>query len=210
MLRAMKRARNKRVLVSRGSAKEEEHSEEPKKVDPLVAYSEHTVSSFQESVVQSHRLMSADIRWVRNYAISHPQLQEHHPALVEKLTKIDDSSFKILGEAKSVDRRLQTQLQKTKKAAAAKAQGMLPRSTHLKNSARQEAGKLKASSLAMYHQDFKAARQALKDEGYTGSLKLKKGMPMHTKMLELKEKRVSGLVASGGGGSQAPALGEGS
>ena len=202
----MKRARHKRVLVSRGSVKEEEHSEEPKKVDPFVAYSEHTVSSFQESVVQSHRLMSADIRRVRNYAISCPQLQERHPLLVEKLSKIDDSSFKILGEAKSVDRRLQTQLQKTKKAAEAKAQDK-SRSTRLKNAARQEAGKLKAGSLTMYHQDFKAARQALKDEGYTGSLKLKKGMPMHTKMLELKERRVAGVAASGGAGSQAAAPG---
>ena len=176
----------------------------------MVAYAEQTVSSFQESVVKSQHLLSADIRWVRNYAVTCPQLQEHHPVLVEKLNKIDDLSFKILGEAKSVDRRLQTQLQKTKKATAAKAQGTLPRGGRLKNTARQAAGKLKAASLEMCHQDFKAARQALKDEGYTGSLKLKKGMPMHTKMLELKERRVPGVAALGAAGSQAAVPGGGS
>ena len=100
-----------------------------------------------------------------------------------------------------MNRRLQIQLQRTKKAAATKAQNKLPQCRRPKNAARQEAGKLKASSLAVYHQRFRAALQALKDEGYTGSLKLKKGMPMHTKMLELKAKRMAGVSASSGAGS---------
>ena len=97
-------------------------------------------------------------------------------------------------------RRLQSQLQKAKKAAAAKTQNTGPHK-RVKNAARREAGKLKAASLATYHQDFRAARQALKDEGYTGSLKLKKGLAMHTKIVELKQRRLAGATASGSASS---------
>ena len=58
--------------------------------------------------------------------------------------------------------------------------------------------------MTTYHQDFRAARQSLKDENYTGSFKLKKGMPMHTKMVELELRRVTGAAAPGIAGAAGP------
>ena len=67
-----------------------------------------------------------------------------------------------------------------------------------KSLARQNAGKIKAASFTSWTNDFKAAREALKQEGYKGSLKLKKGMPMYEKIQEIKKQRVAQASAASG------------
>ena len=56
-----------------------------------------------------------------------------------------------------------------------------------KSDARRAAGKRKADSLTSWRAEFTAARKALQDTGYTGSLCLKKGMPMYTKIQEIRQ-----------------------
>ena len=65
-----------------------------------------------------------------------------------------------------------------------------------KSAGRKEVGRLKAESLRLWRQDFSAAREALKREGYKGSLKLKKGMPMYTKIEEMREARAANQARS--------------
>ncbi len=102
----------------------------------------------------------------------------------------------MFGQTKQLGRRFRTQLQKVKKKSAATTQktySIKPKSTK-----RREAGTIKAALLAVYHQDFRAARQALKNEGYKGSLKMKKGMAMHTKIAELRKARAAGGSSASG------------
>ena len=113
-------------------------------------------------------------------------LREHYPSLVE-----------VLEQTKRVDRRFQTQLQKvTKKSTQARFAHAVKKKE--KSAARQQAGKTKAVALAAWRKDFRDARQALKDEGYKGSLKLKKGLPMHTKIVELQKARAAAASAPSG------------
>ena len=77
-----------------------------------------------------------------------------------------------------------------------------------KSSARQNAGKRKTASLTEWRADFSAARMALKEGGYKGSLVLKKGMPMYMKIQELRHARAalpSAYMSSGSGATAAQA-----
>ena len=56
-----------------------------------------------------------------------------------------------------------------------------------KSAARQAAGKHKAVSLEEWQKDLSDARKALKDEGYTGSLRLKKGTPLFQKIQSIRQ-----------------------
>ena len=67
----------------------------------------------------------------------------------------------------------------------------------MKSAARRQAGKLRAEALTSWRQEFKAAREALKEEGYKGSLKLKKGMPMYNKIQEVRKGRAAAASAGG-------------
>ena len=65
------------------------------------------------------------------------------------------------------------------------------RTIAMKSIARKEAGKVQAASLTSWRQDFRAARDALKQEGDTGSLKLRKDMPMYAKIQQVRRARIS-------------------
>ena len=71
-----------------------------------------------------------------------------------------------------------------------------------KSKKRQDAGKNKASSLALWRAECAEARQALKDEGYTGSLKFKKGLPLYEKIREIRQAALSGSAQGGAGSAQ--------
>ena len=66
----------------------------------------------------------------------------------------------------------------------------------------------KPASLTEWRADFSAARKALKEGGYKGSLVLKKGMPMCMKIQELRHARAalpSAYMSSGSGATAAQA-----
>ena len=60
---------------------------------------------------------------------------------------------------------------------------------------RQAAGKRKTTSLTAWHTEFSEARQALKDEGYTGTLQLEKGLRVYEK---ITERRPAQLIQAAG------------
>ena len=70
--------------------------------------------------------------------------------------------------------------------------------TVMKSAARKEAGKVKAASLTSWKQDVKAACEALKQEGYKGSLNLKKGSRLYAKIEVMRKGQAA---ASGSGAS---------
>ena len=178
-----------RSAKSSGSVKEEQPAEpQPShKANPIVAYMEGSSNAFQTQVAQPMKALFAEMRNMRNYIVVSGDLSEKHPKLVEMAQKVDDESWRLLENTKRVDRRLRTQQQKVSKKFAARP----VYTTVMKSTARKEAGKLKAASLTMWRQDFSTARDALKQEGYKGSLKLKKGMPMYAKIEELRKSRIA-------------------
>ena len=60
----------------------------------------------------------------------------------------------------------------------------------MKSKARQDAGKRKSGSLKDWQRDVADACKQLRDQGYKGSLKLKKGSPVYDKAQELKQLRL--------------------
>ena len=117
-------------------------------------------------------------------------LQGHHAGFVEKLREIDDEAWMVMEH-----RRFQTQLKNVTK----KSRNDDARRTGIKkpkSAARQEAGKSKVASLISWQQDVRAAKNALAAEGYQGSLKLAKGMPMHQKTMELQKARATSVSAA--------------
>ena len=165
---------------------------------------ERSNSCFEEHVVQPLRSVFADIRSVRNYVASSTDLQTQHGGLGESLRKIDDTMWKVVSDTKQIGRRFKCQVTKVKKKMAPTARLTTKPS---KSAARQEAGKLKADSLTAWKQDIKTAVAALKEEGYKGSLKFKKGMPVHTKIIELQKARLSGVSSSPGASGSASVVG---
>lgn len=180
-----------RAAKSAGAAQVEQPTEaqsSPKK-DPIVAYMESSSNDFQNQVAQPMKALFGGIRDMRNYIVCSGELQEKHPKLIEMVNKVDDETWKLLGNTKRVERRFRTQQDKVCKKISATARPAY--TTKPKSTARKEAGKLKAASLTTWRQDFRVAREALKQEGYAGSLKLKKGMPMYTKIEEVRKSRVA-------------------
>ena len=143
---------------------------------------EQSNTCFKDGVVAPLQSIVQDIRSIRNYAmLQGKDVEERHKGFVEKLKRIDDEAGKVIDQTRRVSRRFQTQLQKVKtksEAAARKRWQAKP-----KSAARQEAGKMKAASLKAWHEQVRIAKQTLKAEGYEGSFNLKKGMPMHKKIL---------------------------
>ena len=155
----------------------------------VVDYMERTNDYFEDQVKTPLRDIFAHIRGMRNYAVTSNDLQENHQDLVEEIKKIDEEVWKVIQGTQQTSRRLKGQLLKVKKKTAP---GPRPSGRPSKSIKRQEAGKLKAASLTLWLQDCASAREALKKEGYKGSLKVKKGTPVHDKILELQKSRLAG------------------
>lgn len=59
-----------------------------------------------------------------------------------------------------------------------------------RSAARRLAGMVKAASLVQHQQDLREAREQLRGEGYTGSLYMKKGSAVHSRVQSIKRRRV--------------------
>ena len=191
---------------SRGAVPKQKLAEAAEKEtkDALVVYMEATSGFFERDVAQTAQALFREVRGLRNYLVLSGELQEKHPQLVERASKIDDELWNLVGNTKRVGRRFQTQLRKVTDRISS-LQARSASSLKPKSAGRKEAGKLKAESLRLWRQDFSAAREALKREGYKGSLKLKKGMPMYTKIEEMRQARVANQ-AQGALASEMPAF----
>ena len=179
---------------SGAAAQAEQPAESSPAKDPIVEYMEASHEHFQTKVAQPSKALSGKIRSLRNVMVCSGELTEKYPQLLEMVNKIDDEAWTLSQNTKRVGRRFQIQNIRVAKKITAAARPAY--ATKLKSIRRKEAGKIKAESLATWRQDFSAARAALKQEGYTGSLKLKKGMPMYTKIEEVRRTRIATLPGS--------------
>ena len=162
------------------------------KQDPLVRYINQTNVSFQDQLLEPLCGLAAEIRAIRTHVVLSDELQKNQ----EKVRKIDEEAGRAVERAKQIDRRMQRQARAAEKKAVVASSG--PRTLKAKSAARRNAGKVKAEALASWHADVRVARQALKNEGYTGSLNLKKGMPMHQKIMEIQNARAARELAAPG------------
>ena len=152
--------------------------------DALVGYTETTKSDFETTVLKGLRSLFSECHAIRDYASATPELSKNHTELVHSIANIVSKVWEMLQKAERFDKRLDGQTQRVKeKLASTVAKPCLKKP---KSKKRQDAGKRKAGSLKAWHAEVKAARKALKDTGYTGSFLFKKGMPMYTKIQELR------------------------
>ncbi len=141
------------------------------KPDAVVGYMEHSNSVFEDQIVMPLRAIFGDIHGMRNYAVSSSDLQANHAPLVDMISKIDEEFWKVVHSTKRISRRFQGQVQKVKKQTT---QRLCSSGNTAKSARRKVAGRLKAASLTSWRQECASAREALKKEGYKGSLKVKK------------------------------------
>jgi hypothetical protein len=130
------------------------------------------------------------VRDLRNHMVCNPDLQEKHKELIEKIHKVNHDVWDVHRWTPSFAWGLRIQSQKLRKASVKTClkEESPPKP---KRAARKEAGKKNAGSLALWMQACKDARSALKAEGYSGSINMKRGGPMHTKALDLLKDRTS-------------------
>ena len=128
-----------------------------------------------------------------------PEWKEYREKLVQGIKSVEDDAWDALQNARRVDGRLGLQVRKVAARLAKQVQSAASKSAAKpKSEKRQAAGKRKATSLIAWHTEFSEARQALKDEGYTGTFKLKKGLPLYEK---IQAKRRAKFTASAGSSS---------
>ena len=150
-----------------------------------MGYTETTKSVFETTMLEGLRTIFSECRAIKDYAFAKPELPENHTDFVHSIGKIASNAWALLQNANRFDKRLESQTQRVKQKLASTVAKPCLKKPKSKN--RQDAGKRKAGSLKSWHAEFMAARKALKDTGYTGSLRLKKGMPMYAKIQELRQ-----------------------
>ena len=163
------------------------------RTNPIVVYMEQSNECFRKVVQQPISTICADIRDLRNYIATSSDIKEKHPHMSDKLMSIDDKVWKLQSKIKPLHRRLLNQVEKVKKKTA-----QTPRWTNSKpkSVARQNAGKIKAAALAERNKAFKDAVESLKAEGYKGSFKMKRGSPVHSRMMSQLQQAQAASAAS--------------
>ena len=140
---------------------------------------------FATTMLGGLRTLFSECHAIKDYAFAKLELPENHTDFVRSIGKLDSNVRELLQNAKRFDTRLERQARRVaEKLASTVAKPCLKKP---KSKNRQDAGKRKAGSLQSWHAEFMAARKALKDTGYTGSLLLKKGMPMYATIQELRQ-----------------------
>ena len=156
--------------------------------DPLAVYLDKSNALLQANVLTPLEAVCKSVCVIRGAVSAAPQAMGKYQAdLEQKLEKLADDIEVMRGKAKSIKGRQAVQARQLMKKLAKKNRNAAQTAAKRpKSVARQTAGKRKAASLKSWHARFRQARQALQDEGYTGSLKLKKGMPLYEKMQQMQ------------------------
>ena len=113
--------------------------------------------------------------------------------LGSNLRLLGDGLWQVMASAKIVHRRNMTQ---NKNVTAKLSQSLAcsssaPTSKKPKSQKRQLAGKVKSASLAGWRAELSEARLELLNEGYTGTLKFKKGLPLYQKVQEMRQAKLA-------------------
>ena len=140
-----------------------------------------TSDVFEKEVLKHLETQFRDIEDVRAslQAVQGPD----RVTLLHKIQELSASTWRALDSARKIDRRLRQQVRRaSEKFTRMQGHNEAALPPRAKSKKRQEAGKGKATSLGPWRAEFSEARQELKDEGYTGSLKLKRGMPLYDRI----------------------------
>lgn len=141
--------------------------------DKVTVYMEKTTAGFRRDIATPVTTLQRAIRDIRNSVVS-GKYKENEEAFVAKMRKIDEDAGGLPSALGNHEGRLQAQAR------------LVARQGKAKSSGRREAGKSKAAALGQWQQEVKAASEALKKEGYQGSLNLKKSGHLYSKILELR------------------------
>ena len=154
---------------------------------------------YEEAISGPLRKAFAEARAIRIQAEMTQGFEDTFPDLTEKMKGLDSKLWQLVESSTRYRRRCRTSSTKaTQKLVSLTEQGCTQKP---KSAKRQEAGKRKAASLGSWHADFSAARKALKAEGYKGSFSLKKGGPMHNKIVSLQQGRAAAPAATASSGA---------
>ena len=169
------------------------------KLTPAERSFQITEEEFEKKFKTPRATLFSHFRDLRNNIVADQDMQEKHQDSVEKINNLDGDIWDIHRCSPLFARRLRIQSQKFKKASVKTCIKDESPSKTKKSAARVDAGKMKAGSLTFWQQACQDACAALKAEGYSGSVSLKKGGPMYTKALELlKNHAASASSASAG------------
>ncbi len=152
--------------------------------DPLLARMAEGREVFQKTVLQPLKLAFKSFVDHREALASRPAMQ----ITEDDLQRFEQTSSDLWGvyvQAEKYKKRLAGEAKRVA-ARCDKAKGKVKKE---KSEARQRVGKNAAVSLVEWRADFTAARMALKEEGYTGSIKLDKAGPLYKKIQTIRQAR---------------------
>ena len=167
--------------------------------DPLVTHLNQTNDLYHEKVLKPLTSIWKQVRAARDLMAAREQAatshDHHHRSdesslnndanLADKKKEISQSLWDVRDDAFRLQRRLKTQAERVSRKVKTKKY----KCTAPKSKAHQKAGKRNAHSLKEWQGDFKGARDALKADGYKGTLKIKNGLPVYGKMQEMRQGR---------------------
>ena len=162
--------------------------------DPLLARMAGDKNALKTTVLDPLVQSIRDVRHLRDEIVSQTPPQIAEPILA-KVDKIIGDLWKTHSNTGRFRRLLDIQGRKVQ-ARLAKVAAPQGSGVEAKSSARQQAGKQKTASLVAWRGDFSAARQALKEEGYTGSFKLNKEGAFYQKIQSIRQARLLSLAVA--------------
>ena len=153
--------------------------------DGLLEYTEATKGAFESDVLHKLRNLFSECHAVKKYACDTPELSKNHMELVKSIGNIVSKVWTTLQKAERFNTRLDDQTRRLKEKLAMTVPKQCLKKP--KSTKRQDAGKVKVASLRSWQAETLAAIKALRESGYTGSVRVKKGMPVYAKIFELRE-----------------------
>ena len=173
------------------------------KTDQLEVYLQEGNDLFQDNVLKPLGRIVKELRIIRDYndtapvAVDAPAFEQHRAKFAQILDQLDGSIFAVHEEATRAKRRNDYQLRKLKDKLTKLTQKSLTTcQSKPKSKKRQAAGKRAAASLDTWRSDFSKACKTLKEEGYRGSLNVRKGGAVFKKIQEMKKDRLVASFAS--------------
>ena len=112
----------------------------------------------------------------------------------QELGEVEKELWDMRVAARSCSGSIDARFQMARRRSAKEVKLAGPRKKRVASEARKEAGKRKVGSLSNWHGEVRTAHQDLKGNGYSGTLKLKKGMPLYERIQENRRARLCANV----------------
>ena len=110
-------------------------------------------------------------------------------SLLQELEDVEKELWDMREAARGCSGSIDARFQMARRRSAKEVKLAGPRKKRVASEARKAAGKRKVGSLSNWHGEVRTAHQDLKGNGYAGTLKLKKGMPLYERIQENRRTR---------------------